>query len=273
MRLWSRFFVIVTALTLALSLSVAPAQAAKKKKKEKEKKETKREAKSTSYEAPRKHYLTGTDLEGRSGLFYGQTSDVAATGAWEGSLHATWQSLYAGVDYFGFPIGAHFGLDKNLEMSLGASLNLLSVPGLTDTHFTIQGGAKYRIAGEGRNAPDFSVGGTLYVPTYTGGEVVFMPEGTCTYTLKNGLTLNGDFGIGISGTTYVKLDGGVAYPLSPKVTGIAEIGANQATYQDSMFAIGGRFALGDSTKAQALLGVPLNGGGVLIGAGIILASK
>lgn len=286
MRLWSRFFVVVTALTLALSLSVAPAQAAKKKK-EKEKKETKRESKSTSYEAPRKHYLTGTDLEGRSGLFYGQTSDVAATGAWEGSLHATWQSPASGYDYFGFPIGAHFGIDKDLELSLGARLDVESIPSFTifgvtyggsSSIFTIQGGAKYHIAGEGRNAPDFSVGGTLYVPTYSGGQVVVMPEGTVSYILKNGLLLNGDFGVGISNVSYVKFDGGVAYPFSPKVTGIAEIGANQGTlgasgYGNSMFAVGGRFALGDSTKAQALLGVPLNGGGVVLGAGIILASK
>lgn len=284
MKLWSRFVLGSLVLALAFAVCVSPAAAASKKKKKEEKRETKHE--SSSYEGPSKRYLSGTDLEGRSGLFYGQTSQVAAKNAWEGSLHATWQSPASGFNYFGFPLGAHFGIAENLDLAVGASLNILSIPGITNpftgqtigggtsSNFTIQGGAKYHIAGENRNSPDFSVGGTIYVPTYTGGQVVVMPEGTCTYVIaKNGLLLNGDFGIGISSTTYVKVDGGVGYPFSSKVTGIAEIGANQAGYLGSMFAFGGRFDLGGSTKAQALLGVPLNGGGVLLGAGIILASE
>jgi hypothetical protein len=230
-----------------------------------------------------KQYLSGTNLDGRSGLFYGDTSEVARDGQIEGSAHLTFQSIgYYNVSQsvFTIPAGAHFGIAPDFELSAGAELSIFSYPsyrigpwdfgGGSSTNVIVFGGGKYRFAGD-REMPDFSFGGTIRIPT-SGGSIVVMPEGTVTYVLNNGLLLNGDIGVGISNTTYVKADVGAGYPISPQVTGIAEIGANQIAYTGSVFAFGIRAAVSEF-KLQGLVGVPLTGGGVIIGGGIILGTK
>lgn len=269
------------ALTLALSLGVANAKDAKKgKKKASEKKIVKKDE-----SKPKVAYVSGTNLSSRAGLFFGDTSEVAKVGKWEGSADITYYSPTANWSNVAIPFGFHFGAAENVDVSVGAQLWSLSSPtyvvdvpyignvtrGGSSTLFDLMGGAKYRIAGN-RETPDFSVGGYLSIPT-NGGNVVFTPEGTVTYILTSGLLLNGDMGIHISNGTFVSCDAGVGYPFSDKLTGIAEIGANQYSYQvgGSFLGAGIRAKL-DTVKLQALLGVPLNGGGVLIGGGIILAS-
>lgn len=289
MKNWNRWILGGSIMILALSFCVGTSYAAQKKKKKAVEEETTTTIERTIQ--PSKHYLTGANLDGRSGLFYGDTSEVAREGAWEGSAHLTYQSIgyyNSSESLIGIPVGAHFGIAKDFELSAGAQLDIDSFPSYTyrspyypftevtvaggsSTYFTVMGGAKYRFAGD-RDMPDFSFGGNIRIPTYTGGQVVVMPEGTVTYTLTNGLLLNGDMGVGISNTTYIKADIGAGYPISEQVTGIAEIGANQAGYTGSVFAFGVRAAISD-IKFQGLVGVPLNGGSVLVGGGIILASK
>jgi hypothetical protein len=220
-----------------------------------------------------KQYLPGTNLDGRSGLFWGDTSEVAADGQVEGSVHLTYQNSgneHFSVSNFLIPGGAHFGIAPNFELSAGAQLGIVSFEGGSSTDVLVIGGAKYRFAGD-REMPDFSFGGTVRIPT-SGGSIVVMPEGTVTYVLDNGLLLNGDVGIGISEGTYVKADVGAGYPISPQVTGIAEIGANQVGNGGSVFAFGVRAALSE-VKLQGMVGVPLSGGGAIIGGGIILGTR
>ncbi len=275
MKLFTRLMVGGLALALVLSLGAGTANAAAKKKKKAVKVETKTVRKA------KKEYISGTNLEGRAGLFYADTSEVAAKNTVEGSVHFTYSSPGPSVDQIMIPVGAHFGVDNNFELSACVKPWIISEPSVTigsitiggsSTNFLLDVGGKYKIASENRETPDFAVGGVIYIPTWSGGNVVVMPEGTCSYVLDNGLLLNGDVGIGIGNTSYVKLDGGVGFPVSPKVTLIGEIGANQDGYMGSVFAAGARFALQD-VKLQALIGAPLNGGDVLIGAGLILASK
>jgi hypothetical protein len=282
---------LVLTLSMSLFISTASAETSKKKKKaatpaQAEKKVEKKKS------APVKKVISGTNLEGRSGLFYADTSAVAPKNEGEGAIHATWTSPYSGANNFVIPVGGHLGMGDRFEISGTARLMLQTAPSYTtteylpplylpqqvtlgggsSTNFMINAGAKYAIPGENRETPDFSVGGQLYIPTYTGGQVVVMPYGTCTYVLPAGLLLNGQLGIAISSTTYVVLDGGVAYPISPKISLIGELGANNWAflYRDSELALGARFAASENMKVQALLGVPLNGGGVLLGAGLIL---
>jgi hypothetical protein len=284
MKVLNRLVLVSLAVVFAVSLCVSPANAAPKKKKpapEATPAPVKKRVKLV------KEYITGTNLEGRAGLFYGDTSAVAPVGQWQGSLHATWWAPFASYNDFSFPLGAHFGAAKDVDLSAGVKLNLQTSPsvnypatpftpaystGGSTTNFEVLLGGKYKIKAQNSETPDFSVGGIIYIPT-NGGDVIVMPKGTVTYVLPSGLLLNGDVGIGISTVTYVEIDGGVGFPVSDKITLIGEIGANQFYYADSQLGLGARFALGGTTKAQALLGVPLSGGGVLLGAGIILASE
>ncbi len=285
-RLLLASLAVIFAMSLCVTAATAQTSSSKKKKKAAVAAEIKAEKKAEK-KAERKKIISGTNLDGRAGLFFADTSDVAPVGQWQGSLHATWSSPAASFNSFSFPLGAHYGAAPNVDLSAGVRLDLLSEPSYTiggydgipqqtlggsSTDFTVLLGGKYKIAANSKDMPDFSVGGIIYIPTYTGGDVVFMPKGTVTYVLPSGLLLNGDFGIGISSATYVECDGGVGFPVSRQVTLIGEIGANQYGNADSQLALGARFDL-SGTKLQALLGVPLNGGGVLLGAGIILASN
>lgn len=295
MKLWNRLMLVGLVLALAMSLFVttASAQTSKKKKKTVATAVATPVAKKKAV-APVKKIVTGTNLEGRSGLFYGDTSSVAPKDVVEGSIHVIAE---LGTDTnFLFPVGGHYGLGDNLEVSAGVKpwINSYTTPGTpaiviggvtlypavagktyTNSDLIINGGAKYAIPATNREMPDFSIGGQVYIPTYTGGVFVVQPYGTVTYVLHNGLLLNGEFGIGICSATYVVFDGGVAYPITPKITVIGEIGANQGGfgYADSELAGGARFDIGGDAKVQALIGVPFNGGGVVLGAGLILASR
>ena len=280
---------------LALSLCVTSADAATKtttKKKAEKKKETKKKEtkKTKSYESSKpkhqsaaKRFVTGTNTMGRSGLLYGDTSDVASVGQIEGSAHLTYSSNGPSVlstSDVGLPIGGHFGITDNFELSAAAIFDFLSVssslPGITlsgsTTNFALDFGGKYRIHTK-TDGLNFSLGGDLLIPTNAGGQVVVTPRGTVSYTLAGGLLLNGDMGLHISTATYVSFDAGVGLPVSDKFSIIGEIGANQMGNYGSVLAGGVRAGLSDSFKLQGLLGIPLNGGGVVIGAGIILASK
>jgi hypothetical protein len=86
------------------------------------------------------------------------------------------------------------------------------------------------------------------------------------------MLLNGDLGLHISTGTYVSVDAGLGYPFSNTFTGIVEIGANQGGNGNSLLSGGVRIGTSDNLKFQALLGIPLNGGGVQLGGGIILSN-
>ena len=284
MKFLNRFMLGSLVLALALSLCAGTADAASKKSKKSTKKEAKKEVKKEKKREARreaaseKHFVTGTNTMGRAGLFYGDTSSVAETGKWEGSLHVTYWS--PGYDSFSVPLGAHLGIAENFELSGALVLNSVSYPSITFLGTTIGGGSsttlgidlggKYRIVGKASGMA-FSLGGDVYMED---GHTVATPRGTLTFETTSGLLLNGDVGIHISDpTTWVSFDAGVGVPFSNKFAGIVEIGANQLGDSGSVLGGGIRAGLGDNAKVQALLGIPLNGGGVQIGAGIILGSN
>jgi hypothetical protein len=291
MKLWTRLVVAGLALVLALGLGIGAAQAQTSKTKKKKKKATVvttyGERKAAEERSKPRSYLTGTNLWGRAGLLYGDTSDVARVGQVEGSAFFTYQSLTsitvgnysAGTNMIGIPFGAHYGAAKDVDIYASGDWRNISsstnFPGATagpsQSAFNINFGGKYRIAAPNVNTPDFSVGGDITIPTNTGGQVVFTPKGTCTYILESGMVLNGEFGVGISTVTYVLADAGVGIPFAEKFLAIGELGASQYGYLNSMLGLGVR-ANFSGTKLQALLGIPLNGYGAQIGVGIILGS-
>lgn len=287
MKLMKRIVLGVFALALALAFCVTPADAATKSSKKKtekkaEKKEEKKsEPKHMSHSSSGSNtYLSGTNTWGRSGLLFADTSEVAGIGNIEGAAHLTYSSPASGFSNVNIPFGGHFGVANNLELSAAGVIGIFSSPAVTILGFTYGGdvstfgidlGAKYKIDLKGNGpTPSLSVGGDILIPT-NGGSAIVTPRGTISYTLNNGMLLNGDVGIHIAGGSYVSVDAGVGVPLSNNFTGIVELGANQAGNGGSMLGGGVRVGSGQF-KFQGLLGIPLNGGGVQIGGGVILGS-
>lgn len=277
------------ALVMTLAFCAAPASAASskkkketKKKEEKKKEEKKETKKSESHSTGSKHYLSGTNTMGRSGLFFADDSEVAGVGKIEGSAHLTYSSPASGFNNLSIPFGAHFGIAENFELSAAGVLGIfdtpsftfgpITIPGSSASSFGIDLGGKYKLHLKGEGAkPEISLGGDVLIPT-NGGSAVATPRGTVSYTLsQSGLYLNGDLGVHISTATYVSFDAGAGYPFSNNLTGIVEIGANQSGNGGSLLA-GGVRAGADHFKFQGFLGIPLNGGGVLLGGGIIVAN-
>ncbi len=293
MKLWSRLILGGLTLALALSLNVVTADAATsskkksstkketKKKKNEKKKEAKKEARHSSGES--KTFVSGSNTSCRSGLFYGDSSNVADMKKFEGSVNIGFSSPASGWSNIPIQFGGQYGIAKNLELSAAGILSITSSPSYTigpltfggsTSSFALDFGGKYHVAGTNSNSPDFSLGGDVLIPTYTGGQVIFTPRGTITYTTTGGLVLNGDCGVHITNpTTYVSFDAGIGVPVSSKLSVIGEIGANQGGFTASMLAGGVRAALGENAKLQAQLGIPLNGGGVMVGAGLSIAAN
>jgi hypothetical protein len=274
MRFWNRLVLSALVLALSLSLAVGMADAAtstKKKttKKVEKKKEKKREEQRAA--GPSK-YIEGVNLAGRSGLFYGDTSETVGVGRFAIGAGLTFQAIGSG-NALGIPFGGSFGVAKNLDFSIGGNLSLYNPPSPlpSSSAFAIDFGGKYHIA-TSKTGLDFSLGGDIMIPTNAGGQVVVTPRGTITYVLPSGLLLNGDLGIAISTLTYVTVDLGMALPVGDKLNLIAELGANQGGYLASQLALGLRYKVSPTFNLQGLVGVPLNGGSALVGAGLSIAS-
>ena len=156
MKLWNSVISGGLAVAVILCLCAGPTDAATRRVK----------AIQTASQYSSKQYLSGTNLEGRSGLFWGDTSEVAREGQIEGSAHMTYQTAgnqYYSMSLFTIPAGAHFGLAPDFELSAGMQLGIFSYPGGSETQVLVNGGAKYRFPGD-REMPDFSLGGNVYIP-------------------------------------------------------------------------------------------------------------
>jgi hypothetical protein len=203
----------------------------------------------------------------------------------EGSVHFTYQSLASlGIgsytyttDQIGIPFGFHIGVVENIDLyasgdfvSTRSGSDVPNYTSVSTNSFVLNGGGKYHIATKNKNL-SFSAGGDLTVPTQ-GGNVIFTPRGTVTYTLGNGFLLNGELGLAIGSTSYAVCDAGVGIPVNDRIAIMAEVGASQLGYLNSQLAGGIRYAF-SNLKLQGMVGLPLNGGGAMIGGGIILASQ
>src|SRR5262245_39196185 len=114
MKFWNRLVVGLMSLALGLSLSLGDAMAASSKTKKKETKKKEEKKKEVRHSAPSglKTYLSGTNVNGKSGLIYADTAEVAGLNQIEGSAHFTFQS-FTGGSLINIPFGGHFGIAKN----------------------------------------------------------------------------------------------------------------------------------------------------------------
>jgi len=271
MKFWNRLVVGLVALALGLSLSLGDAMAASskskkkdtKKKEEKKKKETRRSEPS----GPRT-YLTGTNTSGKSGLIFSETAHVVEMNQLQGSVHLT-ATLPTGGSIIGIPFGGAYGIAKNFEISASGSPSFFDPGGFSTFNLTF--GGKYKFDLKGSDATKVALGADVVI-SLDGLDAVFIPRGNISHTLASGVLLNGQMGIGISTGTYVEASAGAGIPFSSNFTGLVEIGANQLGNGGSVLAGGVRVGQ-ESFKFQALIGIPLEGNGVILGGGIVLASN
>jgi len=269
MKFWNRLVVGLMTLALGLSLGLGDAMAASSQSKKKDSKKKEAKKKETRRSAPSgpKTYLSGTNVNGRSGLIYADTAQVAGLGQVEGSAHFTLQT-FTGGNFINIPFGGHFGIARNFEISASGTPVITTIDGFgSGSAFLLTFGGKYKFDLKTDAPVDLALGADVTIPV-DGGSAIVTPRGVVSYTLASGVLLNGMLGVNISGGSTVSASAGAGVPFSPNFTGLIEIGANPSV-------LAGGIRIGqDAFKFQALLGVPLNGAsGVILGGGIILASK
>jgi hypothetical protein len=281
MKLWSRLVTAVLALAFALSVVASPAQAMSKKKKKEIKREERRER------AERPHPISGANLNGRPGYFFGDTANTPEKGEIMGAAHIWFDSAFNGVS---IPVGGAFGITD--EIQVHASTGFYAAGALSGLNFLTFGG-KYAFK---HVAPglDIAAGLDLAIgPLYVSGEssLDFDPYGIVTYTFEDGLQLNGQLGImiiparsdtitidgftetvNVGGGSYLQFNAGVAKPFDNDLTGIAELAINGQGDGATPLIVGLR--TGHDVQLQAFGGLDLAGQvGVLIGGGVALFSK
>lgn len=233
-------------------------------------------------------YVPGTNIFGRSGLFF---TDTAETSAW-GRGSFTGHFLYDTDDDYNqirLPFGFNYGLMENVEISANLpfiSRDLDAPAGVDDSQSglgSLAVGGKLRVPGH-NSMPDIGLGLDLgYGPLSDDiGEdgLDFNVKGMVTQTFSNGILVNGGLGVIHIGSrdidgggetdseTEVQLNGGVGVPLMPNLTGIAELAINQFGEDNGVFSLGVRGGRG--VKGQVLLGIGVgdNAPDLSLGAGV-----
>jgi hypothetical protein len=263
-------FMTAAALTLSLASGV---MAATKKSTKKAPAKKSAVMKATA----QKEVAEGVNVNGRTGLIWAETAQASAKGDFGGSIHLLFMTASESVEFMGtdydysttnivVPFGVRYGAARNLE--IGATLDFLSsTVSVEDESETTSGlndlnlGVKYVI--EGKDAPvDFGVGADIVIgpmsDDFGDSATDFAPRGMVTYE-KNGLLLNGMLGFVITGTEglddFIQLGAGAGLALSPKLTGIAELGVNTFNDEAGVLAVGVR--TNSKTQLQATLGLGL----------------
>lgn len=278
------------ALVMTLAFCAVPANAASSKKKKETKKEEKKkeEKKETRHEA--KHYakavIDGGNLAGRPGYIFADTSNTLNKGQVMFGGHLTFDTWGNALQ---IPFGVSYGITDKLQIN--ANTSFYSVTGASGLNYLNFGG-KYGFSSKNPDL-NFAAGldlgfGPLSNSLGT-GFFNFDPYGTVTYTLPDGLQLNGklglyvqtysyDFGpIKVSGSySFFQLDAGVAYPFSSDLTGFAELATNGVVQGAGL---GGTPLLagirtGHDVQFQAFGGLDFGGSvGAFLGGGVVLMSN
>ncbi len=289
------FCLALVLLAGAMPNSVHAKSSAKKGKKSYSKSPAKKSSKSKS-SAKRKNpngHIPGTNVYGRTGLFFTDTAEAPS----EGSASVTGHLLYGSgdeLDTIQLPVGVNLGLVENLELSAGIDYARIKfdypgTAGNTESGLNVLTvGGKYvipRLAGEPLNLAvglDISHGPLTSKLGNDGTD--FTLKGIMSYTLMpQKVFLNGGIGLlfldgrdvetqavdpltgAVStvkakgdGDTVFQLNGGMGLMLNPDLMAIAELGINQLGDDSSILSGGLRGRASDSLTWQALLGIGLN---------------
>jgi hypothetical protein len=276
------------ALVMTLAFCAVPADAASSKKKKETKKEEKKkeEKKEVRHYSSAKEVIEGGNLMGRPGYFFADTATTLNKGQVMFAGHLTfdtWGSV------FQIPVGGSFGITDKLQ--LNANTSFYSVTGASGLSYLNFGG-KYGFTTQTKGlgiAGGLDLGFGPLSNALGNNVFSFDPYGVVTYTLPDGLQLNGKLGIYVqtygfdigpvhySGSySFMQLDLGLAYPFSSDLTGFGELATNGVVQGGGL---GGTPLLvgirtGHDVQFQCFGGLDFGGAtGAFIGGGIVLMSK
>ncbi len=294
MKLWNRLALLVLSVIFALSLGLSPAAAATKKKKAAEEKPAVHHRKHV--EEGEKSVIDGANLSGKPGYIIGDTATVLNQGQWMGGAHLAFDTWGSALQ---IPVGVSYGITDKILVNVNTSF--FTAGGASGIYFLNFGGKYgFKNVGDTDNLNvaaglDFSLG-PLSNNLYGYSAFAFDPYGVITYTLPDGLQLNGKLGLYVqtysntvpnivppyTGThsvsysfSYFQLDLGVAYPFSSELTGFGELATNGLVYNGA----GGTPLLvgirtGKDVQLQAFAGLDLGGAvGLFLGGGVVFISE
>lgn len=290
-------------LTLVMGLFVSTASAETSKKKKKASTQTAVEKKVEKKRARvEKKVIDGGNISGKPGYIISDTANVLEKGQFMGGAHLTFDTWGSALQ---IPIGVSYGITDKIMVNVNTSF--YTAGGLSGLYYLNFGGKYgFKDVGDTPNLNvaaglDFAVG-PLSNSLYGYSAFAFDPYGVVTYTLKNGLQLNGKLGLYVQtfnqnvqtyevtttypyftyGTksesfsySYFQLDLGVAYPFEKDLTGFGELATNGLVYNGA----GGTPLLvgirtGHDVQLQAFAGLDLGGSlGLFLGGGAVLLSN
>jgi hypothetical protein len=228
--------------------------------------------------------IGGSNVYGRTGLLFTETAQTiqpghaSATGNILFSKNDQWKSLTIPV------VGANYGVAPHMEIAGSAEVLSEKVTGAASAsglgYLSVSG--KYVFEAKKADMPDFAAlaeisHGPLTKKLGDDGTNVTV-KGLITRPLPNKLLLNGGAGLLFVGSrthsssdTVLQVEGGAGYPLTPKLTGIAELAVNRFGKDDGLFSLGLRGTTSSPAwRWQALVGfgVGSNAPDYTIGGGV-----
>jgi hypothetical protein len=296
--------IILGIMVAALSLTLATGVFAATSKSTRSKKSTKKTVKKTQKKTVKRYsgdkkVAKGSNVSGRTGLIWTQTADTVAKGKFAGAAHLTLMTTSNSMEAYGYktettstvfdiPVGGKYGVAPNIE--LGASIDFMSISSSTKTTPAVTGagdgddsssglndftfGGKYVIEGK-KDPVNFGFGMDISVgpmsDDFGDSSADFNPMGLVTYE-KDAMVLNGMLGFVITGAEgaddFVQFGAGAGLALSPKLTGMVELGINSFGKEASVLGVGIRTA--SKTQLQAFLGLGLGDAApdFVLGAGV-----
>lgn len=232
-----------------------------------------------------KTFLRGSNIYGKTGLFFAETAQTQPAATASGVLHG----LFGFDDNFNsiqIPLGVNYGIVQNFEGAMSLSFDWIDpdAPRAETRNGigSIRFGGKYVYDVPDQTMPDVGVSldiahGPLSDDLGEDG-TDFDLEGLVTHTFSTGFLLNGGLGVLIEGDrgaddgdTAVRFNVGAGIPITPNLSGIAELAINRFGEDDGIFAFGIR-AQGP-VQCQVFFGVGVGdasadislGGGVRFG--------
>jgi hypothetical protein len=211
-------------------------------------------------EAP--HYIQGVNVWGRPGLLYGDSFERFPVGTFGASAHLVFEAIDNG-SRFRMPVGFHYMAFSDLSLYAEGELQMLNLPGINATGLGRSTfGGKYGLQGADKEL-NFGLGCDVSVGPLSNSlrpsTTDFIPTGTVSYVFKNGMLANLAIGTYLPGSgwpIYVRLDAGLAYPLTESLTTLLEIGMHEmggATNPGSFVA--GGIRTNGSIRTQIWVGV------------------
>jgi hypothetical protein len=308
-RLLLASLAVIFAMSLCVTAATAQTSSSKKKKKAAAVAAEKKAERKAERKAEKKVVIEGGNLSGKPGYIISDTAAVLNQGQVMGAVHLsfdTWGNVLQ------IPIGVSYGITDKIMLNVntgfysyggnkytidGVSYGASGTSGINYLNF----GGKYGWKNVGDNTGldiaaglDFAIGPLSNLYGYTGA-FAFDPYGVVTYTLKDGLQLNGKLGLYVQtysfptdltapeptsiseSFSYFQLDLGVAYPFSRDLTGMGELATNGVIGNG---ALGGGTPLvvglrtGKDVQFQGFAGLDLGGTvGLYLGGGIVLLSN